>query len=50
MDTCAHVHPEMEIHLVGDRTVIVCSECLVVLEHDLPVFVKFAADHFEKQL
>ena len=38
MGTCPHTYPE--IHIVGTNTVIACSECLVVLEHDIPTFTK----------
>lgn len=35
---CLHTYPE--VHVVGDRTVIACADCLTVLDHDIPTFVK----------
>ena len=38
MDDCPHPHPEL--HSVGDSVVIACGQCLVVLDRDLPMFLK----------
>lgn len=35
---CPHLH--LDIHVIGDRTLIACSSCLTVLDHDIPTYTK----------
>ncbi len=35
---CPHTY--IEIHVIGNQTLLACADCLVVLEHDIPAFVK----------
>lgn len=33
-------HRYLDVHLVGDSTVIACTVCLRVLDHDVPTYTK----------